>query len=104
MPSCAEKNSRLYFVIRKVGGFPRALIKKWCEICCKKKKKEIIKFAQVFLGLNVEWKPQFCNNTDKAYKVKRLNFDLIIVLLYLFCPGIIKLCAYFLLDFGLYYL
>ena len=60
-------------------------------------RKEIIKCVLVLLGLNVEQKAPFCN-TDEAYKMKRLYFELIIVLLFLFCPVIIKLCAYFLLD------
>ena len=61
-------------------------------------RKEIIKCVLVLLGLNVKRKARFCNNTDEAYKVKHLFFQLIIVLLFLFCPVIIKLCAYFLLD------
>ena len=61
-------------------------------------KKEIKKCVLVLLGLNVEQKARFCNNTGKAYKVKCLNVELIIVLLFLFCPVIIKLCACFLLD------
>ena len=61
-------------------------------------RKEIIKCVFVLLVLNVEQKARFCNNTDKAYKVKSLNVELIIVLLFLYCPIIIKLCAYFLLD------
>ena len=42
-------------------------------------RKEIIKFVLVLLTLNVERKAQFCNNTDEAYKVKRLYVELIIV-------------------------
>ena len=63
-------------------------------------RKEIIKYVLyiVLLGLNVERKARFCNNTDKAYNVKCLNVELIEVLLFRFCLAIIKLCAYFLLD------
>ena len=41
---------------------------------------EIIKCVLVLLGLNVEWKARFSNNTDEAFKVKRINVELIIVL------------------------
>ena len=46
------------------------------------------------------------NITDEAFKEKRFNVELIIliVLLFLFCPVIIKLCASFFLDLVLYYL
>ena len=59
-------------------------------------REEIIKCVLVLLRLNVERKIRFCNDTDEAYKVKRLNVEPITVLLYLFCPVIIKLCSYFL--------
>ena len=61
-------------------------------------RKEIIKSVLVLHGLNVEWKARFCNKTDEAYKLKRLYGELIIVLLFPFCPVVIKLCAYFFLN------
>ena len=61
-------------------------------------REKIMKCVLVFLGLNVQRKAQFCNNTDEAYKLKRSYVELIIVLLFLFCPVIKKLCAHFFLD------
>ena len=49
-------------------------------------RKEIIKCVLALLGLNVERKARFCNNSDEAFKGKRLYVELIIVLLFLFCP------------------
>ena len=49
--------------------------------------------------VRVRSKRKQAHNTDEFYKVKRNNsFD------FPFCPVIIKLCAYFLLDLVLYYL
>ena len=67
-------------------------------------RKEIIKCVIVFHELNVEQKARFCNNTGETCKVKPLFVQLLIVLLFLFCPIIIKLCAHFFLDLVLYYL
>ena len=64
-------------------------------------RKEIIKCVLVLLGLNVERKAGSCNNTGEVYKVKPLYVELVIVLLFLFCSPIIKLCAYFLLDLAI---
>ena len=47
-------------------------------------RKEIIKCVLVLLGLNIEQEAQFCNNTDDAYKVKRLFVEFIIVFFYFF--------------------
>ena len=64
-------------------------------------RKEIIKCVIVFHELNVEQKG-FCNNTGETCKVKPFYVQLLIVLLFLFCPVIIKLCAHFFLDLVLY--
>ena len=59
-------------------------------------RKEILKCVLVLLGfLNVDRKARFCIITDEVYKAKHLYIKSLVVL-FLFCPVVIKLCAYFL--------